>query len=148
MGRSAAAGCITSAPPKAARRTSRSRPGSCARWTGRATARRDWLGVRTLPDQAAAITKLFAALSTARSILPAYELAGPSAAAWDDSADSGRGIESEAADITFLVRQAMCIGGGTTEMNRQVVAERVLGMPRIPGADNGVPFRDIPHRRS
>jgi hypothetical protein len=42
------------------------------------------------------------------------------------------------------MRQAMCIGGGTTEMNRQIVSERVLGMPRSATADKGVPFREVP----
>jgi alkylation response protein AidB-like acyl-CoA dehydrogenase len=112
---------------------------------GRALTRHvaDRIADGTLPDQAAAITKLFAGLSTARSIQLAYELAGPSAAAWDEGSDG----DGEAAGITFLMRQAMCIGGGTTEMNRQIVAERVLGMPRSPSADKGVPFRDIPHGR-
>jgi alkylation response protein AidB-like acyl-CoA dehydrogenase len=93
---------------------------------------------QTLPDQAAAITKLFAGLSTARTIQLAYELAGPAAAAWDDQ-------DVEPAGVTFLMRQAMCIGGGTTEMNRQIIAERVLGMPRTSTADRGIAFRDIPH---
>jgi alkylation response protein AidB-like acyl-CoA dehydrogenase len=92
----------------------------------------------SLPEAAAAITKLFAGLSTARSIQLGYELAGAAAAAWDDQ-------DVEPAGVTFLMRQAMCIGGGTTEMNRQIVAERVLGMPRTTTADRGVPFRDIPH---
>jgi alkylation response protein AidB-like acyl-CoA dehydrogenase len=91
-----------------------------------------------LSDQSSAITKLFAGLSTARSVQLAYELAGPSAAAWGEQ-------DVESAGVSFLMRQAMCIGGGTTEMNRQIVAERVLGMPRSATADRGVPFRDIPH---
>ncbi len=44
----------------------------------------------------------------------------------------------------FLVRQASCIGGGTTEMSRNVVSERVLGMPRERTLDRDVPFRDVP----
>jgi len=41
------------------------------------------------------------------------------------------------------VRQAACIGGGTTEMARNVISERLLGMPRETRNDNG-PFRDVP----
>lgn len=92
----------------------------------------------TMTDQAAGITKLFAGLSVARSIQLAYELAGPAAAAW--AAPS----PEEPPGVTFLMRQAMCIGGGTTEMNRQIVSERVLGMPRSATADKGVPFREVP----
>jgi alkylation response protein AidB-like acyl-CoA dehydrogenase len=93
----------------------------------------------TMPDQAAALTKLFAGLATARLIQLEYELAGPAAAAWDASS------AEEPAGVTYLMRQAMCIGGGTTEMNRQIVSERVLGMPRSESLDRDVPFRDVPH---
>ena len=43
----------------------------------------------------------------------------------------------------YLVRQAGCIGGGTTEMARNVISERLLGMPRDARADD-VAFRDVP----
>lgn len=45
---------------------------------------------------------------------------------------------------TFLMRQVSCIGGGTTEMARNVISERVLGMPREARSDHNIPFRDVP----
>ena len=42
------------------------------------------------------------------------------------------------------MRQAACIGGGTTEMSRNVISERVLGMPRERTVDRDMPFRDVP----
>ena len=64
-------------------------------------------------------------------------------AAWTDDdgalADSG---------VDFLMRQASCIGGGTTEMARNVISERVLGMPRERTLDRDVPFRDVPRSAS
>jgi hypothetical protein len=46
------------------------------------------------------------------------------------------------------MRQVSCIGGGTTEMAANVVAERVLGMPREPNLDRDIPFRDVPRSPS
>jgi hypothetical protein len=46
--------------------------------------------------------------------------------------------------MEFLMRQTSCIGGGTTEISRNVIAERLLGMPREASGDKDVPFREVP----
>lgn len=89
-------------------------------------------------DQSAAITRLFGGTSAARSMTIAFELAGAGGVAWED--DPG----DEPPGVSFLMRQASCIGGGTTEMGRNVISERVLGMPRERTGDKDVPFREVP----
>ena len=46
-----------------------------------------------------------------------------------------------------LSRQALSLGGCSTEMERKLISERVLGMPREHAADRDVAYRDIPHAR-
>ncbi len=45
--------------------------------------------------------------------------------------------------IRYLGRQIANIGGGTAEMARNVIGERVLNFPREQAADRGVPFNQV-----
>ena len=94
-----------------------------------------------MPDTSAAIARLMSAEVVHRSISIALEIVGPAAA----GAEPG---DLFAAGTEFLVRQTASIGGGTTEMARNNVAERVLGMPREYNPYSNVPFRDVPKGRS
>ena len=42
-----------------------------------------------------------------------------------------------------LERQATSLAGGSNEIQRNIIAERVLGMPREWAADRDVPFKDV-----
>ncbi len=92
-----------------------------------------------MSDQSAAIGRLFSGVVGTRTNTIALEIAGGDAGAWTD--DDGP-IANCGAD--FLMRQVSTIGGGTTEMARNVISERVLGMPRERTLDRDVPFRDVP----
>jgi alkylation response protein AidB-like acyl-CoA dehydrogenase len=91
-----------------------------------------------LPTPATAILKLFDATSQVRATDIAVEIAGQSAA----SASAGRAGEM------FISRQARCLAGGSNEIQRNIISERVLGMPREPAADRGVAFKDVSVGRS
>ena len=92
-----------------------------------------------MSDQAAAVARLLMCTSLARQATITFEIAGAAGGVWSD--DDGEAAER---GIDYLMRQTASIGGGTTEMARNVIAERVLGMPREMALDRSVPFRDVP----
>jgi alkylation response protein AidB-like acyl-CoA dehydrogenase len=101
-------------------------------------------GVRSgaLTPDSSAVARVLTITRTIRASQVRYEIAGDLSAAWSaaDGPSAGMG------DL-YLMRQVASIGGGTTEMARNVIAERVLGMPREQTRDRGIPFRDVPRGR-
>ena len=70
----------------------------------------------------------------------AQEITGTAAVVDDDP-------ELLAIGIRYLGRQIANIGGGTAEMARNVIGERVLNFPRELAADRGVPFNQVRRNR-
>jgi alkylation response protein AidB-like acyl-CoA dehydrogenase len=92
----------------------------------------------TMPDNSAAIARLISAVVFQRQSTISLDLAGPNAAAsLPDEPWAEKGF-------SFLERQSSGIGGGTTEMARNNISEKVLKMPREITHDKNMPFRDVP----
>ncbi len=93
-----------------------------------------------LPQAYGGILKLGDDLLGQRQAEVATELAGVLGVVWPaDGPDPGRW-----ADL-FLDSRRLTIAGGTAEMQRNNVSERVLGLPREPAADRDIPFHEVPH---
>ncbi|MGE0881648.1 MAG: acyl-CoA dehydrogenase family protein [Acidimicrobiia bacterium] len=63
---------------------------------------------------------------------------GPVSQAWD-AADPDGGELARASNHSPMT----AIAGGTTEIQRNTIGERVLGLPKEPSADKGVAFKDV-----
>ena len=91
------------------------------------------------PGPEGSITKLFQAEYNQRLQDLAMDLRGPAATAWSPVDTVGA-----AAVRGFLRSRANTIEGGTSEVMRNILGERVLGLPKEPAVDREVPWRDIP----
>jgi alkylation response protein AidB-like acyl-CoA dehydrogenase len=68
----------------------------------------------------------------------AMEIGGRAALAWDADGSPGH-----AASVNFLNGRIMAIAGGSNQIQRNIISERLLGLPREPSVDGDKPFRDV-----
>jgi alkylation response protein AidB-like acyl-CoA dehydrogenase len=95
-----------------------------------------------LAPPAGSLLKLFAATGVMRRCEIALELAGGTAATWPAEFAEGDTPGRRAGEMS-LWRQGLSLGGGSNEIQRNIISERLLGMPREHAADRDVPYREV-----
>ena len=90
-----------------------------------------------LPAPAGSLLRLYKGMANVRRSTIALEIAGEEAVAWMEEDDPFY------VGVDYVQRQARAIGGGTVEMARNMISERLMGMPPEPAADRDVPFNQV-----
>ena len=94
-----------------------------------------------MPPPVGSLMKLFAAVNVMRRAEIGLELAGEDAVVWPVG-DGPTTPGAQLGDFT-LWRQGMSLGGGSNEIQRNIISERLLGLPREYAADREVPYREV-----
>lgn len=111
---------------------------------------RDWTNQRVRaglragrpPGPESSIGKVHQGELNQRIQLLATDVLGVGATAWTPVAEDGSDMPYEVRGM--LRSRANTIEGGTTEVNKNVIGERVLGLPREPDPFSGAPWREVP----
>lgn len=98
----------------------------------------------SLPPNAGTLIRLFHAETTELEVDTALAIAG-TAGVVDEGGELAGMLDI---GVRYLSRQTGSLGGGSSEMARNVIGERVLGFPREPAADRGIPFNEVKRGRS
>lgn len=126
--------------------------------TGDPTVRRDlldaWMGERTAalitdrigelarsgraPGPETSLGKLHRTANGLRNARIAADIAFDGGAAWDSADDALSALTHQILDAPGLG-----FGGGTDEIQRNTIGERILGLPREPSVERGVPFSEL-----
>jgi alkylation response protein AidB-like acyl-CoA dehydrogenase len=88
------------------------------------------------PGPEGSIAKLAGAMLGRRTSDLAIAIAGAAGQAWEDPRDARW-------SLSVLSAPAARIAGGTDEVQRNIIGERVLGLPKEPQIDRDVPFKEL-----
>ncbi|WP_349829088.1 acyl-CoA dehydrogenase family protein [Brevibacterium litoralis] len=88
------------------------------------------------------VAKLAGAAANRRTAELVSEILGTDLVAWSDFTPEGDGLYPPVT-AAFTGSAASWTAGGTMEIQRGIIAERVLGLDKDPQVDRGVPFEDI-----
>ena len=115
---------------------------------------RDWTNQRVratlkagrVPGAESSIGKVHQGELNQRVQLLATDLLGLGATAWPGTTDPAAGYSAALPfEVAGMLRsRANTIEGGTTEVNKNILGERVLGLPREPDSWNDAPWKDVP----
>jgi alkylation response protein AidB-like acyl-CoA dehydrogenase len=90
------------------------------------------------PGPGGSLGKLASSIIAKRFRAIALAIAGPESVAWDPADRSGGSLQTQ-----VLTSIQAGIAGGTDEIQRNIIGDRVLGLPRDISVDTTVPFKDL-----
>jgi alkylation response protein AidB-like acyl-CoA dehydrogenase len=92
------------------------------------------------------LLKLGLAIDTLRRAEIGLAVSGADGVIWPEGDDDTG--DARAAGRSWLTARNISIAAGTNEMQRNIISERLLDMPREPSSDRDVPFSEVVRRRS